>query len=129
MAGSRVSLTMARSGHAVVLYVACLVAGLLQAPIAQAQTLPAPATPPLQGISCDRLIGQVLVKVPEIVSSNGVLKGTIRLADQQVVMAFRVPPGFGNVPGKPGSRQVCQPQYVRYFTGLNAVPAIAPPPP
>jgi Multicopper oxidase len=75
------------------------------------------------------MIGQALVKVPEIVSSNGVLKGTIRLADQQVVMAFRVPPGFGNVPGKPGSRQVCQPQYVRYFTGLNAVPAIAPPPP
>jgi FtsP/CotA-like multicopper oxidase with cupredoxin domain len=92
---------------------------------AQAPT-PPPATPTQGLLDCASLIGQPLVKVPEIASQNGVLKGTILLGDQQVRMAFRTPPGFGNVPGGPGLYQVCQPQYVRYFWGVEAVP---PPPP
>ena len=100
---------------------------LLQIVPAQAQA-PAsvcPAAPPKGMLSCDPLTGTpqspiMLPKVPEIISKGGVLRGTILLSDQQERIAFRSPPG--NVPGTPCTYQVCQPQYVRYFTGLNAVP-------
>ena len=108
---------------------ACTVVGLALWPLsAAAQTPPPPPTPPAQGLlDCTPIIGQPLVKVPELVSgTDGVLRGTIVLADQQVRMAFRTPPGFGMVPGLPGTYQVCQPQYVRYLQGVGAVP---PPPP
>jgi FtsP/CotA-like multicopper oxidase with cupredoxin domain len=103
---------------------------LLQALPAQAQAPAAPAQPaqaqPVQPPSCDPLIGKRLIKVPEIVSNKGVLKGTILLSDQQVLMGFRTPPQ--SEPGQTGTFQVCQPQYVRYFSGLNAAPALPPTP-
>jgi len=96
---------------------------------AQAPTAtPAAGSPPPQGLlSCDPIIGQPLVKIHEIVSTNGVLRGTILLSDHQERMAFRMPPGFGNVPGKPGLYQVCQPQYVRYFSDPTELIPVLPP--
>src|SRR5438270_57631 len=66
---------------------------------AQAPPTAAPAagsTPPQGLLSCDPIIGQPLVKIHEIVSTNGVLRGTILLSDHQERMAFRTPP---NAPG------------------------------
>jgi hypothetical protein len=70
---------------------------LLQFLPAHAQAPPtatpaAGSTPPQGLLSCDPIIGQPLVKVPEIVSSNGVLRGTVLLSDRQERMAFRTPP-------------------------------------
>ena len=62
----------------------------------------------------------------ELVSSNGV-PSTIVLADQQVRMAFRTPPGL-ETSRNSGDLPMCQPQYVRYFTGVGAVPVIPPGP-
>ena len=95
---------------------------------AQAPTAtPAAGSPPQGLLSCDPIIGQPLVKIHEIVSTNGVLRGTILLSDHQERMAFRMPPGFGNVPGKPGLYQVCQPQYVRYFSDPTELIPVLPP--
>jgi FtsP/CotA-like multicopper oxidase with cupredoxin domain len=100
-----------------------------QAPVPPAPSAApaAPATP--QGLlQCDPIIGQPLVKVPEIVSSNGVLRGTILLSDHQERMAFRTPPSAAPGPDDM-KRQVCQPQYVRYFSSPDAVPPVPPPDP
>lgn len=70
------------------------------------------------------MIGQTLVRVPEIVSKNGRLRGTILLSDEQEWMPFRVP----NSAPSPTSTSQCFPQYVRIFRGLDAVPPPAPPP-
>jgi FtsP/CotA-like multicopper oxidase with cupredoxin domain len=100
-----------------------------RAPLKEAAT---PQFSPTRGLlSCDSLIGQPLVKVPEIVSDprSHVLRGTIVTKDRQERLAFRTPPGLGNVPGKPGLWQVCQPQYVRYYESPEATPQPPPPPP
>ena len=103
---------------------------MLPFPPAHAQAPPTatPATgstPPQGLLSCDPIIGQPLAKVPEIVSSNGVLRGTILLSDRQERIAFRTPP---TAPGSDEMRhQVCQPQYVRYFADTAApAPVVAP---
>src|ERR1700739_112149 len=95
---------------------------------AQAPPTAAPAagsTPPQGLLSCDPIIGQPLVKIHEIVSTNGVLRGTILLSDHQERMAVRTPP---NAPGSDEMKhQVCQPQYVRYFADPAApLPVVAP---
>lgn len=103
---------------------------LLQVMQATAQTpTPNPVCAPQQPglLSCAPITGTPLPKIPEFISSNGVLRGTILLSDQQQRIAFRTPAGFGNVPGLPCTYQVCQPQYVRYFTGLSAVPSVPAP--
>jgi FtsP/CotA-like multicopper oxidase with cupredoxin domain len=90
--------------------------------LAQAQTI----QPPPGSLPCDRLLTQPLQKIPELVSANGVLRGTVVLKDQQVLLPFRYPPG--NVPGTPNVLTTCFPQYVRVFEGVNAQPAIPPSP-
>ena len=95
---------------------------------AQAPPTAAPAagsTPPQGLLSCDPIIGQPLVKIHEIVSTNGVLRGTILLSDHQERMAFRTPP---NAPGPDEMKhQVCQPQYVRYFSDpAEPIPVVPP---
>ncbi len=85
---------------------------LLAAP-AQAQWIDCiPASPPPK-----------LVTVPELISANGVLRATIILGDEQQRFTFRQPPQ--SQPGQAGTSTSCAPQYVRKFTGVNAVP---PPP-
>jgi hypothetical protein len=114
----------------------CLIAStaglalLLQCLSAHAQVPPtapsrAGSTPPQGLLSCDPIIGQPLVKIPEIVSSNGVLRGTVLLSDRQERVAFRTPP---TAPGSDEMKhQVCQPQYVRYFADPAApAPVVAP---
>jgi FtsP/CotA-like multicopper oxidase with cupredoxin domain len=66
---------------------------------------------------------QSLQRIPEIVTQNGTLRGTIVLSDEQEMMPFRQPPQ--SKPGDPGSLTKCQPQYVRI---LRASPAPAPNP-
>jgi FtsP/CotA-like multicopper oxidase with cupredoxin domain len=82
--------------------------------------------PPPGSLPCDPLLGKPLQKIPELVSANGVLRGTVVLKDQQVLLPFRYPPG--NVPGTPNVLTVCFPQYVREFHGVDAQPAVPAPP-
>src|ERR1700686_1763419 len=75
-------------------------------------------------------VSQPLVKIPELVSQNGVLRGTIELTDVQQRMIFRSPL-YNNKsvqPGLPGGSYECLPQTVRGFRGLGAVPAVQPGP-
>ena len=72
-----------------------------------------------QSIACPPE-GQNLLKVPELVSSKDhKLRGTIVLSDEQERMTFRVPVSAPS----PTSTSQCQPQYVRIFRGVGAVPA------
>src|SRR5258708_7366127 len=85
--------------------------------VALLQALPACA----QWIPCP--LQQDLVKIPELVSRDGILRGTVLLSDQQQRLAFRLPPA--KKPGEAGATTKCAPQYVRVFRGIDAVP---PPP-
>lgn len=67
---------------------------------------------------------QSLLAIPELISQNGVLRGTIVLSDEQEVMPFRQPPQ--SLPGDPGSLIRCSPQYVRILRGVNASPSPTP---
>jgi FtsP/CotA-like multicopper oxidase with cupredoxin domain len=66
-------------------------------------------------------ISQPLVKIPEIVSQMGVLRGTIMLEDVQERMIFRIPTLNGQAvpPGTPGAIYQCLPQNVRAFRALD----------
>ena len=64
-------------------------------------------------------VGLPLVKIPEIVSQHGVLRGTIVLADEEQRLIFRSP---GGKPGQPGTSFECQPQRVRVFRSPDADP-------
>ena len=64
-----------------------IVLGLLLFPPARAQA----EGEPIGMLACLQT-GLPLVKIPEIVSSQGVLRGTILLIDQQQRLAFRHPP-------------------------------------
>ena len=66
---------------------------------------------------------QDLVKIPELISKDGRLRGTLLLSDQQERLTFRQPPA--KKPGEPGAKIQCAPQYVRVLRGVDAVP---PPP-
>jgi FtsP/CotA-like multicopper oxidase with cupredoxin domain len=71
-----------------------------------------------------------LLRIPEFVSQNGVLRGSILLSDEQQRIVFRTPTSTGvNRPGLPGTHFVCNPQYVRVFHGLHAQPPLPPVPP
>ena len=70
-------------------------------------------------------INQPLLKLPELATKNGVLSGTILLTDEQRRLIFRSP---GMKPGQPGSFFDCQPQRVRAFIGVEAMPKVPPSP-
>ena len=97
--------------------VPCAIAALmLQAPLAHALDCPP--------------VSQPLVKIPELVSQNGVLRGTIELTDVQQRMIFRSPK-YNNKsvqPGLPGGSFECLPQIVRGFRGVGAAPPVQPGP-
>jgi FtsP/CotA-like multicopper oxidase with cupredoxin domain len=61
------------------------------------------------------------MKVPEIITKDGKLRGVVVLSDEQEWMAFRVPV---SAPSDQSSSQ-CLPQYVRTFRELGAVPTMA----
>jgi hypothetical protein len=87
------------------------IAGLL--PLS-AQAQPIPCLP----------IQQPLVKIPEIVTDGqGHLRGTIQVIDQQELIPYRIPLGFGNVPGLPGTTIVCLPQFMRAYQVGGTPPA------
>jgi FtsP/CotA-like multicopper oxidase with cupredoxin domain len=70
---------------------------------------------------------QPLVKIPEFVSQNGVLRGTVLLTDQQELLAYRQPPQ--SVPGAANTSIKCSGgQYARTFIGVGAMPALPPTP-
>jgi FtsP/CotA-like multicopper oxidase with cupredoxin domain len=66
---------------------------------------------------------QDLVKIPELVSQDGRLRGTMLLSDERERLTFRQPPS--KKPGEPHATVECLPQYVRTFRGVGALP---PPP-
>ena len=76
-----------------------------------------------QAITCPPL-NQDLVKIPEITSSGGKLKGTIILDATQVNIPFRVPISAPT----PMSSSQCFPQWVRILRGVNTTPAYPPVP-
>jgi FtsP/CotA-like multicopper oxidase with cupredoxin domain len=93
-----------------------LVAALALAGATCIQAVPAQA----QWITCAPE-NQDLVRVPELISQGGRLRGTIILSDEQERLTFRQPPG-----DQPGTGRIqCAPQYLRTFRGVDAVP---PPP-
>jgi FtsP/CotA-like multicopper oxidase with cupredoxin domain len=58
------------------------------------------------------------VTVPELVSKDGKLVGTIRVTAAQESIATRIPPSFASA----NSTYECYPQWVRVMTGDGAVP-------
>jgi FtsP/CotA-like multicopper oxidase with cupredoxin domain len=72
-------------------------------------------------------VSQPLLPIPELVRNDQtkVLRGTMLLTDEQRRLIFRSP---GATPGQPGSFFDCQPQRVRVFRGLEAVPKVPPSP-
>src|SRR4051794_40820714 len=92
---------------------------MLQSPAAQA----GPCLP----------ISQPLLKIPELVRNDQtkVLRGTMLLTDEQQRLIFRSPAPEGQPAtqaGQPGTFFDCQPQRVRAFRGIEAVPKVAPSP-
>lgn len=67
---------------------------------------------------------QPLVKVPEITTQNGKLRGTIVLSDEQERIPVRQP--SNTIPGAPGTVTKCQPQYVRTLRSGDAVSSSSP---
>jgi FtsP/CotA-like multicopper oxidase with cupredoxin domain len=88
---------------------------IIGAALSLIQALPAAA----QWIPCHPE-GEDLVKIPELISKDGKLRGTIVLSDTNQRFTFRQPPS--QVPGAPGTTIKCAPQLVRYFRGLNTTP-------
>ena len=86
-------------------------AAMLAALPAHAQWIDCPAENPM------------LVRVPELISQGGRLRGTLVLGDEEQRLTFRQPPQ--SLPGQQGTTIQCAPQYVRTFRGVGAVP---PPP-
>jgi FtsP/CotA-like multicopper oxidase with cupredoxin domain len=72
-------------------------------------------------------VSQPLLPIPELVRNDQtkVLRGTMLLTDEQRRLVFRSP---GATPGQPGSFFDCQPQRVRAFHGIEAVPKVPPGP-
>lgn len=104
--------------------VAVLVFIFWQAGAARAQTptpTPTPAPAPSNPCPTQLTYGQNLIPVPEIVTSNGKLRGTMILSDEQEWMPFRIPVSAPS----PTSTSQCVPQYVRIFRELGAVPSMA----
>lgn len=66
------------------------------------------ATPPSQFIPCPAP-GQSLIRIPELVSHGGILRGTIVLSDMPQRMDLNLGP------------ERCVPQFVRNFRGLRAI--------
>ncbi|HKV39640.1 MAG TPA: hypothetical protein VJX67_10530, partial [Blastocatellia bacterium] len=97
---------------------------LTAASVAVAITMALSMAAGAQSLEC-RQEGQDLVRVPELVSKDGRLRATLVLRDEQQRMTFRVPV---SAPSNT-SRSQCFPQYVRFFTGIGAVPAPPPTPP
>ena len=102
---------------------ACLAA----APVALAAMAAQPAS--AQTLECLPQ-SQPLVKIPEFVAQNGVLRGTVMLQAVQERMVFRIPTLNGKAvpPGTPGAIYQCLPQNVRGFRGLDAQPPVPPGP-
>ncbi len=88
---------------------AAFAALMLQVPLAHAGDCPS---------------NEAFFKVPEIVTQNGALRGTLKLTDTQVWMMTRFP-GQGNngvAPGAPGAIYSCFAQNVRAFRLFPDVP-------
>jgi FtsP/CotA-like multicopper oxidase with cupredoxin domain len=78
-------------------------------------------------------VSQPLLKIPELVRNDQtkVLRGTMLLTDEQQRLIFRspAPPGQpATQAGQPGTFFDCQPQRVRAFRGIEAVPKVPPSP-
>jgi FtsP/CotA-like multicopper oxidase with cupredoxin domain len=61
-----------------------------------------------------------LPTIPELISKDGKLRGTVLLADEQQRLTFKVPPGAA--PSDSNTIR-CAPQYVRVWKGVGATPA------
>jgi len=92
----------------------------LQASRARAQT-PTPSPSPVNPCPTQLMPGQTLIPVPVTGSSEGRLRGTIILSDEQEWMTFRVP---ASAPTNASGAQ-CLPQYVRTFREYGARPTMA----
>ena len=93
---------------------------VLQTLPARAQT-PTPSPSPVNPCPTQLMPGQTLIPVPVIGSSEGRLRGTIILSDEQEWMTFRVP---ASAPTNASTAQ-CLPQYVRTFREYGARPTMA----
>ena len=61
-----------------------------------------------------------LPTIPELISKDGKLRGTVLLTDEQQRLTFKVPPGAA--PSDSNTIR-CAPQYVRVWKGVGATPA------
>ncbi len=78
-------------------------------------------TPPLNRPCPTEFIARPLQRVPEIVSVDGKLRGTIILSDEQEWIPNRIPVK----PPQDKSGYECSPQHVRMFRELGATPNLA----
>src|SRR5687768_226687 len=87
----------------------------------------ASATPAQTGKQIPCPSQQELVRIPELVSSNGRLRATLGVTSQLQRMAFRYPLQVGGKSPQPGSPSptfiACYEQWVRAFFSPDAVPA------
>ncbi len=85
------------------------------------------ATPAQTGKQIPCPSQQELVRIPELVSSNGRLRATLGVTSQLQRMAFRYPLQVGGKSPQPGSPSptfiACYEQWVRAFFSPDAVPA------
>jgi len=83
------------------------------------QTKPAPSPTPTPSSQVRCLAAQQpLVRIPEIVSKDGKLRGTIIAGTEQVRMPSRNPTSFDGKPAQPGDPETfqgCFPEWVRTF--------------
>lgn len=103
------------SGWIIVSFLAGVVVAL-QAPQVLAQAAPTPTPTPIANPCPSVMLGQNLVPVPEIVTKDGKLRGTLVLGDEQEWVAFRVPISAPS----DTSRSQCVPQFVRTFREYGA---------
>ena len=102
------------------LQIAATIMILVQALPARAQT-PTPSPSPSNPCPAALTPGQTLIPVPVVGSSEGRLRGTVILSDEQEWMTFRVPVSAPS----DSSRSQCLPQYVRTFREYGARPTMA----
>jgi FtsP/CotA-like multicopper oxidase with cupredoxin domain len=93
---------------------------VLQAVPARAQA-PTPGPTPVNPCPTQLMPGQALIPVPVIGSSDGRLRGTLILSDEQEWMTVRVP---ASAPTS-ASRSQCLPQFVRTFREYGAKSTMA----
>ncbi|MFL6276708.1 MAG: multicopper oxidase domain-containing protein [Blastocatellia bacterium] len=89
------------------------------------QAAPARAQAPANPCPKELMHGQKLIPVPVIGTTDGKMRGTIRLSDEQAWIPMRLPISSTNLAPSDQSKAECAPQYIRVFRELGTAPTMA----